>query len=279
MLYVCATPIGNLEDITLRVLNTLKKVDYIACEDTRRTIKLLNHYDISKKLISINQHNEYERKNRIIDDLKEGKDIALVSDAGMPGIQDPGRILIEEVIKNQLPYTVLPGATAFVTALVGSGLCKDEFLFLGFLPRKNSERKVLLDKYSKFDKEIILYEAPHRFGKLLESIYESWGNRNIVISRELSKKFEEYIFTDIEEALNKHSKLKGEIVLIIEGKTNKEESDDVKVDINIDELVEEYLAKGFKTKELAKILVERANISKNEAYELALEFSKRKHDN
>ena len=148
MLYICATPIGNLEDITLRVLNTLKEVDYIACEDTRRTVKLLNHYNITKKLVSVNEHTEYDKKDAIIKDLEAGMNVALVSDAGMPGIQDPGRLIIEQAIAHKIPYTVLPGATAFVTALVGSGLCKDEFLFLGFLPRKKQERISLLKKYS-----------------------------------------------------------------------------------------------------------------------------------
>ncbi len=271
MLYICATPIGNLEDITLRVLNTLKEVDYIACEDTRRTVKLLNHYNITKKLVSVNEHTEYDKKDAIIKDLEAGMNVALVSDAGMPGIQDPGRLIIEQAIAHKIPYTVLPGATAFVTALVGSGLCKDEFLFLGFLPRKKQERISLLKKYSEFDREIVVYEAPHRLEKLLDSLWEVFGNRKIVISRELSKKYEEYIFTDIEEAIKKHSTLKGELVIIIERKQETSEDDYEEEDIY--RLAQQFYAQGLKTKEIASRLVDETHISKNKAYEMALDVS------
>ena len=271
MLYICATPIGNLEDITLRVLNTLKEVDYIACEDTRRTVKLLNHYNITKKLVSVNEHTEYDKKDAIIKDLEAGMNVALVSDAGMPGIQDPGRLIIEQAIAHKIPYTVLPGATAFVTALVGSGLCKDEFLFLGFLPRKKQERISLLKKYSEFDREIVVYEAPHRLEKLLDSLLEVFGNRKIVISRELSKKYEEYIFTDIEEAIKKHSTLKGELVIIIERKQETSEDDYEEEDIY--RLAQQFYAQGLKTKEIASRLVDETHISKNKAYEMALDIS------
>lgn len=271
MLYICATPIGNLEDITLRVLNTLKEVDYIACEDTRRTVKLLNHYNITKKLVSVNKHTEYDKKDAIIKDLEAGMNVALVSDAGMPGIQDPGRLIIEQAIAHKIPYTVLPGATAFVTALVGSGLCKDEFLFLGFLPRKKQERISLLKKYSEFDREIVVYEAPHRLEKLLDSLWEVFGNRKIVISRELSKKYEEYIFTDIEEAIKKHSTLKGELVIIIERKQETSEDDYEEEDIY--RLAQQFYAQGLKTKEIASRLVDETHISKNKAYEMALDIS------
>lgn len=271
MLYICATPIGNLEDITLRVLNTLKEVDYIACEDTRRTVKLLNHYNITKKLVSVNEHTEYDKKDAIIKDLEAGMNVALVSDAGMPGIQDPGRLIIEQAIAHKIPYTVLPGATALVTALVGSGLCKDEFLFLGFLPRKKQERISLLKKYSEFDREIVVYEAPHRLEKLLDSLWEVFGNRKIVISRELSKKYEEYIFTDIEEAIKKHSTLKGELVIIIERKQETSEDDYEEEDIY--QLAHQFYAQGLKTKEIASRLVDETHISKNKAYEMALDIS------
>ena len=271
MLYICATPIGNLEDITLRVLNTLKEVDYIACEDTRRTVKLLNHYNITKKLVSVNEHTEYDKKDAIIKDLEAGMNVALVSDAGMPGIQDPGRLIIEQAIAHKIPYTVLPGATAFVTALVGSGLCKDEFLFLGFLPRKKQERISLLKKYSEFDREIVVYEAPHRLEKLLDSLWEVFGNRKIVISRELSKKYEEYIFTDIEEAIKKHSTLKGELVIIIERKQETSEDDYEEEDIY--RLAQQFYAQGLKTKKIASRLVDETHISKNKAYEMALDIS------
>lgn len=276
MLYVCPTPIGNLEDVTIRVLNTLKDVDYIACEDTRRTVKLLNHYGITKKLVSVNQHTEYNKKETIIQDLIDGKKVALVSDAGMPGIQDPGRLLIESAIENNIPYTVLPGATAFVTALVGSGLCEDEFLFLGFLPRKSSERIAKLEKYADFTREIVLYEAPHRLKKLLESIQRAYGNREIVISRELSKKYEEYIFTSVEEALEKYSEVKGELVIIIK---RPQETDETTFDEDdVETMIQEHLSSGMRTKDIVKLLTKETNIAKNDAYEMILEISK-KHDN
>ena len=271
MLYVCPTPIGNLEDITIRVLNTLKDVDYIACEDTRRTIKLLNHYGIAKKLVSVNQHTEFNKKDAIIQDLLEGKNIALVSDAGMPGIQDPGRLLIKSAIENNIAYTVLPGATAFVTALVGSGLCEDEFLFLGFLPRKSSERLAILKKYIDFDREIVLYEAPHRLKKLLETLLQVYGNRKIVLSRELSKKYEQYLFTSVEEAIEKYFEIKGELVIIIErnieAKTMIDENE-------IIESIKRHVKTGMKTKEIVNQIVLETGVAKNYAYEMILKVSK-----
>lgn len=272
MLYICATPIGNLEDITLRVLKTLKEVDYIACEDTRRTLKLLNHFEIRNKLISLNEHNEFSKKEGIIQDLVDGKNVALVSDAGMPGIQDPGRLLILEAIKSNIPYTVLPGASAAITALVGSGLGQDEFVFLGFLPRKKSERMNVLQKYLPLNREIILYEAPHRFAKLLEDIHQVFGNRNLVIVREISKKFEEYIHTNAEEALEKHSQIKGEIVLIIQ--RGKDVQAKEYTDQEIMAFAREYFAQGENTKDIVKQLVSEKGIPKNLAYELTLKVTR-----
>lgn len=268
MLYICATPIGNLEDITVRTLNILNKVDYILCEDTRRTVKLLNYYDIKKKLISMNEHMEFQKKDRIIEDLKSGMEIALVSDAGMPGIQDPGQLLIQSVIEKDLPYTVLPGASAMITALVGSGLSRDEFLFLGFLPRKKSERLQILEKYKDFSGEIILYEGPHRLIKLLEDILSVWGNREMVIARELSKHFEEYIRTSIQEAILEQTQIKGELVLII-----KREDPSEKItysEENLKEMATQLSANGMSTKDIVKELVEKTGISKNKAYEISL---------
>lgn len=265
MLYVCATPIGNLEDITIRTLNILKEVDYIACEDTRRTLKLLNFYGIKKRLISFNEHSEFFKKDTIINDLKKGFNIALVSDAGMPGIQDPGQILIKNVIENKLEYTVLPGASASITAIVASGLAKDEFVFLGFLPRKKNDRFNILNKYKSIDSEIIIYEAPHRLEKLLKDIYEVYGNRNIVICRELSKKYEEYIHTNIADALEKYYNLKGEIILIIERFLIKENSD-ILNDDEIDNIILDMKRKNISTKDIVKILVKEKGLAKNIAY-------------
>ncbi|MDO4710409.1 MAG: 16S rRNA (cytidine(1402)-2'-O)-methyltransferase [Peptostreptococcaceae bacterium] len=266
MLYICATPIGNLEDITIRTLNVLKSVDYILCEDTRRTLKLLNHYDIKKKLVSMNEHTEFKKKERILDDLKNGMDIALVSDAGMPGIQDPGQLLIRSLIEDQLPYTVLPGPSAMITALVGSGLSQDEFLFLGFLPRKMNERIQILNKYKDFVGEVILYEAPHRFSKLLEDILSIWGDRTIVIAREISKKFEEYDHTTVNEALRRQE-IKGELVLIIK---RPDIPKDLTSEQDLQLLIKQLLDQGIRTKEIAKKIAELSGISKNQAYDLVV---------
>ena len=273
MLYVCATPLGNLEDITLRTLRVFRKVDYILCEDTRRTIKLLNHYEIKKRLVSMNEHTEFHKKNFVIEDLKEGKSIALVSDAGMPGIQDPGQMLIREVIKNKLEYTVLPGPSAMITAIVGSGWCEDEFLFLGFLPRKKKERQALLMKHRSIEAELILYEAPHRFPNLLEDALEILGDREIIICRELSKKFEEYIHTTLSEALNERSEIQGELVIIIKRSQGAEEWTENELLFLVNDL-----ASSLSSKEVAKELMKRTGISKNRAYELSLRVKKEKDD-
>lgn len=267
MLYICATPIGNLEDITIRTLNTLSEVDYIACEDTRRTLKLLNHYDIKKKLVSLNEHNEFQKRESILEDLKKGMNIALVSDAGMPGIQDPGQLLIQLAIEHNIAYTVLPGASALITALVGSGVSKDEFLFLGFLPRKKNERLNILNQYADFFGEIILYEAPHRFAKLIDDIHSVFGNRKIVIAREISKLHEEYIHTDLESAIKHYREIKGEIVLIIERGEQQVEEIDIQ---DLAEIIYRLSEEGHSTKEITKILVKEYNLSKNEAYDLVI---------
>lgn len=270
MLFVCPTPIGNLEDITLRVLRVLQEADYIVCEDTRRTIKLLNHYNISKKLVSLNQHTEYRKKNRIIEDLCSGMNIALVSDAGTPGIQDPGRLLICDAISNQIPYTVLPGASALVTALVASGLCEDEFLFLGFLPRKTTERKRVLEQYASFSCEIILYEAPHRLRNLLDDLRAVLGNRELVLTRELTKLHEEYVFTTIDELLRQASLPKGELVIVIK-RTNPDASDAKSSEEDMREVIFKHVDAQMKTKEIAKEIAMQFAINKNEAYHMVLQ--------
>lgn len=272
MLYICATPIGNLEDITIRTLNVLKSVDYIICEDTRRTLKLLNHYMIKKKLISMNEHTEFYKKDQIIDDLQSGKNIALVSDAGMPLVQDPGQILLQKIIDNNIPYTVLPGPSALITALVGSGLNKDEFLFLGFLPRKQNERLEILNKYKNFSGEIILYEAPHRLSKLLKDILVAYGNRSIVIAREISKKFEEYDHTTIKQALM-NKEFKGELVLII--KRPDEIKDQQYSEYEIQMLIDKLFTQRLHTKQIVQELVQNWGLTKNKAYELVINHMNR----
>ncbi|MGL5440837.1 MAG: 16S rRNA (cytidine(1402)-2'-O)-methyltransferase, partial [Filifactoraceae bacterium] len=193
MLYICPTPIGNLEDITIRTLNILNEVDLICCEDTRHSLKLLNHFNIKSKLISLHEHNEKQRVDYIIDILKSGENIALISDAGMPGISDPGALVIRSVMEENLDYTVLPGASAAIVAAVGSTLASDGFLFLGFLPRKSKDRLAFLDKYKHVDKALIFYESPHRIKEMVQDLLKVFnGNRKVALVREISKRYEEY---------------------------------------------------------------------------------------
>ncbi|MGL5256832.1 MAG: 16S rRNA (cytidine(1402)-2'-O)-methyltransferase [Proteocatella sp.] len=270
MLYICPTPIGNLEDITIRVLNTLKEADYIACEDTRHTLKLLNHYDIKNKLISIHEHNEFLKKDEIINDLKEGKNIALVSDAGMPGIQDPGKILIEAAIENDIEFTVLPGACAFVTAAIGSGIVDEEFTFVGFLPRKSKERIKLLENYKAYKGELVFYESPHRISSLLEDMQKVLGNRQIVLAREITKKFETYHRMDINSLIEfaDNTQIKGELVIVVKG--NKEEVILEYSDSDIEFLIKEKLDEDMSKKDAVKFISKDLNLPKNRVYEIAM---------
>lgn len=272
MLYICPTPIGNLEDITLRVLKILKDVDYIACEDTRHTIKLLNHFDIKNKLISIHEHNEFNKKAKIIDDLKAGMSIALVSDAGTPGIQDPGKLIILDCIEFGLEFTVLPGACALITAGIGSGLIDNSFTFLGFLPRKSKDRKEILERYSKLPSELILYESPHRITDLIEDIRDVLGNRNISLAKEISKKYETQYRMTADDLLKflKEDKIKGELVVIIQG--NHGEVEENFSDEKIIQLLEEKIEQGFTKKDAIKGISKEYSISKNRIYELSIKI-------
>ena len=216
-LYIVSTPLGNLEDITLRALRILKEVDLIACEDTRVTRKLLTHYQISKPLVSYFQQNQLFRIPYLIEKLKEGKNIALVSDAGTPGISDPGFFLIKEAIKQKIKIVPIPGASAVITALVVSGLPTDDFIFIGFLPRKKSKISKELVKLSELKKTIIFYESPYRIKKTLEIIKEILPEARVVLARELTKKFEEVLRGKPEDLLKQieNRKLKGEIIVTL----------------------------------------------------------------
>jgi 16S rRNA (cytidine1402-2'-O)-methyltransferase len=219
-LYLVPTPIGNLEDITLRALRILKEVDYILAEDTRQTLKLLSHYGISKTLHSYHSHNEHKVLLQVINDLKEGKNIAQVSDAGTPGISDPGFLLARACMENQLPLECLPGATAFVPALVKSGLPCDEFTYIGFLPEKKG-RQTALKKLAEEERTTVLYESPHRLLKALQQFVEYLGpERQISVSRELTKMFEETVNGTAAEVLTHFEThiIKGEFVIVIGGK-------------------------------------------------------------
>lgn len=271
-LYVCPTPIGNLEDITIRVLNTLKEVDFIAAEDTRHTIKLLNHYEIKKPLISCHEHNEIERSKSIINRIINGESCAIVSDAGMPGISDPGEIVIKEAINNNINIIGLPGPTASILALIVSGLDTKKFVFEGFLPQKKKERINRLEKIKNEERTIILYESPHRLIKCLNDIKEVLGNRKMSFSRELTKKYEEIFRGTINEALLRYENEspRGEFVLIIEGNKNPEKS--TKFDISIEEHIEKYLKEGYTKKDAVKLTANDRNLPKNDVYKVSLKL-------
>jgi 16S rRNA (cytidine1402-2'-O)-methyltransferase len=220
-LYIVSTPIGNLNDITFRAVEVLKQVDLIACEDTRRTKILLEKFGLAKNLISYYNYNERQRAEEIIRELKSGKNVALVSDSGTPGISDPGFVLIKRAIEENITVIPIPGPTAFVCALVSSGLPMDEFVFVGFLPHKKG-RKTKLKKLSEEERTIILYESPHRLIKTLNEILEIFGDREIAVAKELTKIHEEFFRGKISEVLKKLTpdKIKGEFVIVISGKTN-----------------------------------------------------------
>lgn len=220
-LYLVATPLGNLEDITHRALRTLTEVDLIAAEDTRHTQKLLNHFAIKQKMISYYLHNERERTGEIIEKLISGLNIALVSDAGMPGISDPGYLLVAEAVKRGITVIPIPGASAVVTALAASGLPTDSFLFEGFLPRKTKERSAILSQLRDFSGTLVFYEAPHRLLATIKDIYEVLGDREIVLARELTKIHEEFIRGALVEIIDRIEKqnIKGEFTILISGKT------------------------------------------------------------
>jgi 16S rRNA (cytidine1402-2'-O)-methyltransferase len=222
-LYIVSTPIGNLNDITFRAVEVLKQVDLIACEDTRRTKILLEKFGLAKNLISYYNYNERQRAEEIIRELKSGKNVALVSDSGTPGISDPGFVLIKRAIEENITVIPIPGPSAFVCALVGSGLPMDEFVFVGFLPHKKG-RKTKLKKLSEEERTIILYESPHRLIKTLNEILENFGDREIAVAKELTKIHEEFFRGKISEVLKKLTpdKIKGEFVIVISGKTNYE---------------------------------------------------------
>ncbi len=272
ILYICPTPIGNLEDITLRTLRILKEVDLIAAEDTRHTIKLLNHYEIKKPLISYHEHNKVVKGDILIEKLKNGTNIALVTDAGMPGISDPGEDIIRLSIENRIKVIALPGATASITALVLSGLSTDKFVFEGFLPSKKKDRIKELERLKTEERTIILYEGPHRILALLEDMEEVLGNRQISISREMTKIYEETFRGTVNEALDKFMKEqpKGEFVLIIKGAEITKEG--LYENITIKEHIKYYMEEGCTKKEAIKKVAKLRNIPKNVVYKESIEI-------
>ena len=265
-LYIVATPIGNLEDITLRALRILKEVDVIAAEDTRQTLKLLNHFEIAKPLISYHRHNEEIKSEILIEKLKNGENIALVSDAGTPGICDPGEEVIKRAIEKGIEVIPIPGACAMVNALIASGIDTKEFNFLGFLPLNKKLRKEKLEEIKKSKKTIILYEAPHKMKSTLEDLKDILQNRKIVLARELTKIHEEFIRKDINELLNIIDNLKGEMILIIEGAFDAEVEENELNNLSLEEHYKYYEKQGLDKKEIIKKIAKDRNVNKNEIY-------------
>ncbi|HHW66108.1 MAG TPA: 16S rRNA (cytidine(1402)-2'-O)-methyltransferase [Epulopiscium sp.] len=272
-LYLCATPIGNLEDITYRAVRILKEVDLIAAEDTRHTKKLLNHLEITTPLTSYHEHNKATKGPILIEKLKEGLNIALVSDAGTPGISDPGEDLVRLAHENNILVTPVPGASAVISGLIISGLSTRRFIFEGFLPTDNKGRNERLRKLSNEDRTIVLYEAPHRLLKTLEALYEALGNRKISIVRELTKQYEEVKISTIEESIKYYQEVspKGEFVLVIEGLSN-EAINEIEIkkweNISIDEHVRLYIDQGKTQKEALKQVAKDRGLSKREVYQI-----------
>mgnify|MGYP005794920725 FL=1 len=267
-LYIVATPIGNLEDITLRAIRTLKEVDIIAAEDTRQTLKLLNHLEISKPLISYHRHNEEIKTKELINKLLEGKNIALVSDAGTPVISDPGGEIVKEAIKEEIKIIPIPGPCALITALIASGMDAKEFTFIGFLPQNKKNRKEKLEQIKNAENTLILYEAPHKLLQTLEELKSIIDKRKVVLARELTKIHEEFKMGTIEELQKDIINPKGEYVIIIE--KNEKTKEQIKLEnlnnLTIEEHYKYYEETGLDKKEIIKKVAKDRNLNKNEVY-------------
>lgn len=275
-LYLCATPIGNLDDITLRVLETLKKVDLIAAEDTRHSVKLLNHFEIKTKMTSYHEFNKVDKAVYLVRQMQEGIDVALITDAGTPGISDPGEELVRQCHEAGIKVTSLPGACACVTALTISGLPTRRFCFEAFLPTDKKERKLVLEELKTETRTIIIYEAPHRLKKTLDELYQTLGNRMVTLCRELTKKHEEYQKQPLEQLIKCYDgeEVRGECVLVIEGVTFKEleeEKQKTWEEISIAEHMEQYLSQGMSKKDAMKKVAKDRGVGKRDIYQALLE--------
>lgn len=274
-LYLCATPIGNLEDITFRVLRTLKEVDLIAAEDTRNSIKLLNHFEIKTPMTSYHEYNKIEKAYQLVDKMREGKNIALITDAGTPGISDPGEDLVRICYEEGIEVTSLPGPAACITALTMSGLPTRRFAFEAFLPRDKKERALVLEQLKNETRTIILYEAPHHLIKTLEELHGVLGNRKIAVCRELTKRYEEKTLSTIEDMLNfyKENEPRGEYVLVLEGKSFEEIANEEKRSweaMTLEEHMAVYENQGIDRKEAMKLVAKDRGISKRDVYQALL---------
>ncbi|MDD7418218.1 16S rRNA (cytidine(1402)-2'-O)-methyltransferase [Blautia sp. HCP3S3_C12] len=271
-LYLCATPIGNLEDITLRVLRTLKEVDLIAAEDTRNSIKLLNHFDIKTPMTSYHEYNKIDKAYVLINKMREGQNIALITDAGTPGISDPGEELAAMCCEAGIEVTSLPGPAACITALTLSGLSTRRFAFEAFLPADKKERKMILEELKNETRTIIIYEAPHRLVRTLEELREALGNRRMTLCRELTKKHETAFHTTIEALITFYTTEKplGECVLVVEGKSHQEMKEEQQASwekITIEDHMKIYEEKGYSRKEAMKLVANDRGVTKRDIYQ------------
>ena len=271
MLYLCATPIGNLGDMTPRVVETLRQVDVIAAEDTRNSIKLLNHFEINTPMTSYHEYNKVEKAHQLIAKMQEGQDVALITDAGTPAISDPGEVLVAMCHEAGIKVTSLPGPAACITALTLSGLSTRRFSFEGFLPADKKEKALVLGDLKEESRTMILYEAPHHLVKTLEELYEVLGNRRITLCRELTKKFETVLPTTLEEALAKYEteEPRGEYVLVMEGKSfeqKKEEAIKTWEEMTIEEHMAYYEQQGMDYKAAMKQVAKDRGVGKRDIY-------------
>ena len=266
-LYIVATPIGNLEDITLRAINVLKSVDLIIAEDTRHSLKLLNHLEITKPLISYHRHNEEDKTENILKKIEEGKNIALISDAGTPVISDPGEFIVKEAIEREINVVSIPGACAIITALMSAGVNTRNFTFYGFLSLNKKLRIKELEKIKENNNTIILYEAPHKIKNTIQDLEYYVGNRKIVVARELTKIHEEFIRGTIQEIKDKLEKPKGEYVKIIDENENIDEDEENELNkLTIEEHYKYYEKMGLEKKEIIKKIAKDRQVTKNEIY-------------
>ena len=270
-LYLCATPIGNLEDITYRVVRTLNEVDLIGAEDTRNSIKLLNHFDIKTPMTSYHEFNKYDKAKQLVEMMKEGKNIAIITDAGTPGISDPGEEVVRQCFEAGIQVTSLPGPAACITALTMSGQKTSRFCFEAFLPKDKKEKVAVLEELKNETRTIIIYEAPHRLVRTLKELRETLGNRQLTLCRELTKKYEEADKTTIDRAIEKYNEKepRGEYVLVIEGKSQEEIQEENKQkweSMTIEEHMEYYISQGNDKKSAMKLVAKDRGVSKRDIY-------------
>lgn len=270
-LYLCATPIGNLGDMTPRAVETLRAVDVIVAEDTRNSIKLLNHFDIHTPMTSYHEYNKVEKARKLVEQLLEGQNVALITDAGTPAISDPGEVLVRMCQESNVPVTSLPGPAACITALTLSGLPTRRFCFEGFLPSDKKEKREVLEELSQESRTIILYEAPHHLMRTLEELYEALGDRDVALCRELTKKFESVMPTTLSKALEyyKNQEPKGEYVLVLRGRSREEKRrEEIAVweNMSIEEHMAHYQEQGMDNKEAMKHVAKDRGVGKREIY-------------